>query len=329
MNTNQQRLLFEKDKPWLAPLAGYSDLPFRLLAKKHGAHVVCTEMVSVKGLFHQNRGTQKLLATHKDDTPLVLQLFGPDAPLFEQAIPLLKERGFSFFDLNAGCSVRKVLKSGSGAALLWDVPRLISIAKSMVKSAGEHAVGIKIRLGPDESQENYLDVAKKLEDVGVAWITLHPRYAKELFSGHARWECIAKLKEHVNLPVIASGDLFTAEDGVRCITETNADTLMFARGALYNPTIFAQYNKLLNNEPIHTFTPTELSKLLIEHITLYKHFDDSPAALRRIRSFAPRYAKGFNKIKILRSQMASCETWEELLTLAHAVASLDIFIESD
>ncbi|MDL2271833.1 tRNA-dihydrouridine synthase family protein, partial [Desulfovibrio sp. OttesenSCG-928-I05] len=265
------------DLPWLAPLAGFSDLPFRLLCRELGAAVACTEMVSAKGLIlgqgKRSGATESYLITipppHCDaphqptppcaeapqttppqgprpgdrvraapqDRPLVVQLFGSEAPFLEKAVRTLAERGYQWFDLNMGCSVPKVGKSGSGSAMLRDIPNALAVARAMINAAGPGKVGFKLRLGWQQGEEVYLDLARRLEELGAGWVTLHPRYARQKFSGTADWSHTARLKEALSIPVIAGGDLFTARDAVRCLEETGADSVMFARGALNNPAV--------------------------------------------------------------------------------------------
>ena len=237
--------LIAQDKPWLAPLAGYSDLSFRLLCRSLGADVCVTEMISSKGLIYNSPGTQPILKTVAADNPLVAQLFGPDAEDMAKATVILRQMGFDYFDLNSGCPVRKVVKTGSGSALHKKPARLVELARAIVDNAEPGKVGVKMRLGWTHDDENYLDIAKELEDIGVAWITLHPRTAKQAFSGEANWEKLTALKETVSIPIIASGDLYTAHHAVECVRQTNVDGVMFARGALANPAIFDEYKALL------------------------------------------------------------------------------------
>ncbi|XPV75334.1 MAG: tRNA dihydrouridine synthase [Desulfovibrio sp.] len=314
----------DKYTPWLAPLAGYSDLPFRLLCRQYGCKVACTEMVSVKGLLYAGKTTRRLLATTEDDLPLVVQLFGSEPELFPEVVEQLVEDGYSSFDLNSGCPVKKVLKSGSGSALHLEPKKLQAIAKNMVKAAGNASVGVKIRLGYYIDDDNFVDIAKSLEDVGVSWITMHPRYAKQMFMGHADWTKLNRLKEAVSIPVIASGDLFTAEDGVRCINETGVDGLMFARGALYDPSIFAQYIKLISGEEAEPPNGHLLAQILRDHIRISREVDDTERSFRKIRSIAPRYAKGLNGVRTLRHHLTQCKKWEELESAATMLEELDV-----
>ncbi len=289
------------DSPWLAPLAGYSDLPFRLLSKQYGCAVGCSEMVSVKGLAFKNAGTRRLLATCPEDDPMVLQLFGSEAQFFEPVMDKLLGMGYRNYDLNAGCPVRKVLKSGSGVKLMEDLDKLTNLASIMVRKAAEHPnggrVGVKFRLGFNKGEDVYIDLAKRLEDIGVDWVTLHPRYGKQMFAGTADWDKLTKLKQSVSIPVVGSGDLFTAEDAHRCIEQTGIDAIMFARGALYDPSIFARFIALRKGEPLPVRDGKFLARVVREHIRLTKEDEGDGRSFRKIRSIIPRYAKGLRGIR--------------------------------
>jgi tRNA-dihydrouridine synthase B len=315
------------DEPWLAPLAGYSDLPFRLLAKQFGCAVRCSEMVSVKGLAFKNSGTRRLLATCPEDDPMVLQLFGSEPQFFEPVMEKLLAMGFRNFDLNAGCPVRKVLKSGSGVQLMQDLDKLVDLASIMVRKVGElpgkGRVGVKFRLGFNKGENVYLDLGQRLEDAGVDWVTLHPRYGKQMFAGSADWKKLALLKEAVSIPVIGSGDLFSAEDGARCLEETGIDAIMFARGALYDPSIFARFIALRKGDPLPERDGAFLAGIVREHIRLTRQYEGDGRSFRKIRSIIPRYAKGLRGIRALRASLLQCEDWEELERAASVIADLE------
>lgn len=315
------------ESPWLAPLAGYSDLPFRLLAKRHGCGVRCSEMVSVKGLAFKNAGTRRLLATCPEDDPMVLQLFGAEPDHFGPVMEKLIGMGYRNFDLNSGCPVRKVVKSGSGARLMETPDLLVRLASVMVEKAAAHPdggrVGVKFRLGWNKGEDTYLDLARRLQDVGVDWVTLHPRYGRQMFAGSADWSKLALLKEAVDIPVIASGDLFTAEDGARCVEQTGVDTIMFARGALYDPAIFARYKALRAGAAPPPADGVHLAGIVREHIRLTKEYEGDDRSFRKIRSIIPRYAKGLKGIRALRGSLLQCETWEELEAAAAAISGME------
>ena len=206
-------LPFDREHPWLAPLAGYSDLPFRLLCRQYGAAVCVTEMVSAKGLVYRSPGTGELLQSLPEDQPLVVQLFGAEASFLQRAVEMLRDVGYGWFDLNMGCSVAKVLKQGAGAAMLGDVPNALEVARAMLQAAGPGRVGFKIRLGLDSQRHVWRDLSLRLQDLGAGWITLHPRTARQGFGGEAAHEVLAELKQALDIPLIASGDLFSDRRG--------------------------------------------------------------------------------------------------------------------
>lgn len=323
MNT----LPISSEHPWLAPLAGYSDLAFRLLCKGQGAAVTCTEMVSAKGLVYGVRGksqpgTEGLLATVAKESPLVVQLFGAEADFLGQAVAMLVDRGYSWFDLNMGCSVPKVVKTGAGAAMLKDVDNALAVAKAMLAAAGPGKVGFKLRLGWDAANTVYLDLAKGLCDLGAGWLTLHPRYAKQAFTGQADWQAIARLRKAVTCPVMASGDLTSAVAGRQCLKQTGAHGLMFARGAMGNPAVFRQYLDLAGKEPQQAqeaVAAEDLQAIILEHIRLAREHTPGrqgrsglPQALVKMRTFIPRYVRHLQGVKHLRPALAACASWQDL-----------------
>ncbi|MDD6088010.1 MAG: tRNA-dihydrouridine synthase family protein [Desulfovibrionaceae bacterium] len=309
----QRNLPFSPNAPWLAPLAGWSDLPFRLLCRQLGAAVCCTEMISAKGLLYQSSGTMPLLQTCLDDSPLVVQLFGSEASCMGEAASKLKESGFSFFDCNMGCSVPKVAKTGSGSAMMRHPENAFRVAEALIAAAGRKKVGFKMRLGWDGSSENWLEIARTLEQLGAGWITLHPRTAVQGFSGIAKRQALRELKQALRIPVIASGDLFFAQDGLSCIYETGVDTVMYARGALNDPRIFMAHRSLLSGiscKPV----PNTLD-LIRKHVSLMKTFSAETVSLLKLRTVIPRYIRDSEGSKQLRMRVIQCSDWEELETI--------------
>ena len=313
---NDVFLPFAPDKPWLAPLAGWSDLPFRLLCRRFGAAVCCTEMISAKGLIYKSPGTAELFATCPEDGPVVVQLFGSEAPFMEAAAGQLRDKGFVWFDCNMGCSVPKVARTGSGAAMCKDIDNALSVAEALIRAAGRGRVGFKLRLGWDEpgrspAAETWRVLAPALEALGAGWLTLHPRTAKQGFTGTARWEYLSELKALVSLPVIASGDLFTAEDGVRCLAETGVDTVMYARGALRDPAIFkAHLDLLAGREPEVADVATLLARIR-DHARLARELSTEKVALLKMRTIVPRYVRHIEGSKQLRADIIACRSWDD------------------
>jgi len=336
------------ESPWLAPLAGWSDLPFRVLCRELGAAVCCTEMVSAKGLVYGGRNTEDLLATTPasgerledgsfvTDHPLVVQIFGAEAEFMEQAVHILRHRGFAWFDVNMGCSVPKVTKTGAGAAMLRDVPNALRVAEAVIRAAGPGCIGFKLRLGWDASHEVYRELARELASMGAGWVTLHPRHAVQGFAGVPRFEAIGELASELSVPVIASGDLFTAADGVRVLRETGCASVMYARGALKNPAIFTRHRELLRgegcaepifepayeSEPVSAqdacdildampVNPAELGGVIRRHAQLARRWSPH-LALLKMRTFVPRYVKSMDGARALRQEIVKCSDWEAL-----------------
>ncbi len=295
-----------------------------MLCRAHGCKVTCTEMVSVKGLVYGGHATERLCDTHIEDTPLVLQLFGSDPDSYGPAMDSIMVRdNYHYFDLNAGCPVRKVTKTGAGSRLLSDVNLLYKIAKVMVERAGPGRVGVKTRLGWEKNDDIFIEVGQRLQEIGVAWLTLHPRYGRQMFMGEADWSKLAQLKKAVDIPVIASGDLYTAEDGLRCLEQTGVDAIMFARGALYDPSIFARFDALLAGTPLPPRTGKQLAATVRQHIEYTRDYNGSHKSFRHIRSLIPRYAKGLKDIRSLRQRLLACTDWKELLKEVGHIAELE------
>ena len=313
--SNPDTLPIGPQYPWLAPLAGYSDLPFRLLCREYGAAVCVTEMVSAKGLVYESPGTNELLMTLPEDQPLVVQLFGAEAYFLGRAVELLREAGFGWFDLNMGCSVSKVLRQGAGAAMLGDTENILVVARAMIEAAGRGRVGFKLRLGLDDTRPVLPDLALRLEDAGAGWITLHPRTARQGFGGTAQWEAIASLAPRLSIPLLASGDLFTAADGIACLESTGASGLMYARGAMHNPAIFADHASLLAGSPVEQADGPRLRAMISRHLQLARAHCPGKAALWKMRSVVPRYVRTLPGARALRQELCHCNDWEELDTL--------------
>lgn len=314
MLLEQNTLNFSWQAPWLAPMAGYSDLPFRLLCREYGAKVCVSEMLSAIGLCQETKQTWYLTKTTLEDQPVVLQLFGKEPKYFSLAIESLRRKGFAWFDCNLGCSVRKVVSQGAGVALMGDLKQTLAIAKAMLSAAGVNHVGFKLRLGLDSQHISYQEFALHLQDLGVGWISLHPRTAKQGFSGEANYEAIATLVDILEIPVIASGDLFTAKQGLECLKMTKASSVMYARGALANPAIFQQHLTLLQNGHLEIDEFSLVPEMIKKHLALLNEFSEqSPQnILKRLRSIIPRYVKNLPGAKALRVTLYNCQSWQEL-----------------
>ena len=308
-------LPFAADAPWLAPLAGYSDLPFRLLCRHYGAAVCVTEMVSAKGLIYQSPGTGELLESLPEDQPLVVQLFGAEADFLGAAVSALRQAGYAWFDCNMGCAVPKVMRQGAGAALLGDVKRALDCAAAMIQAAGEPGrVGFKLRLGLDESRMVLPDLALRLEDAGAGWLALHPRTARQGFGGKADWEAIARLAPRLSIPLLASGDLLSAEAGLACLAQTGATGVMYARGALQDPAIFAAHLALCRGLAPKPQDAAMLRAMIDLHVRLAREHVGNDGALFKMRSLVPRYVRSLPGVRLLRQRLCRCTDWQDLKT---------------
>lgn len=314
------------DKPWLAPLAGWSDLPLRLLCRRLGAAVSCTEMISAKGLVYGGRNTEILLQTCPEDEPVVAQIFGAEPDFLAQGVEILKERGFKYFDLNLGCSVPKVTKTGSGAALLKDMDLALAAAAALIKTAGPGRAGCKIRLGWDQGQEVWLSLGLELQKMGAAWLSLHPRYAKQSFRGLADHQITKELAKALQIPVIASGDLFSAQDAWNLLQDSPISGVMYARAALNDPAIFAKHQLLFSGKKscclslapgleaefdLGPCSRQTLAALIRSHAALAQAYSPEQAVLK-MRTIVPRYIRHLDGAKALRQRLIACRDWATL-----------------
>jgi tRNA-dihydrouridine synthase B len=317
---------FTPEAPWLAPLAGYSDLPFRLLCREQGAACACTEMISAKGLVYESPGTWPLLRTCDADAPLVVQLFGAEQEFMLEALRRLLDKGYAWFDINAGCSVPKVAKTGAGAGLLRTLEsrdRLCAMLHAMTRLTsplGRGRVGVKLRLGWDKGQDVSVELGRRLQEAGAGWLTLHPRFARQGFSGAADWSALARLVRAVDIPVLASGDLLGAADGRACLRETGCHGLMFARGAMNDPRIFRRFLEGGGEAGERHFS---LAALIRRHVALIQEHGLPRQGLLKMRTFVPRYLRGVPGAAALRKRLTLCTDWGQLEDLLHELEALE------
>lgn len=310
-----------KDSPWLAPLAGYSDLPFRMLCRGLGAAVCETEMVSAKGLYFEAAATADLLTGCPQDQPLIVQLFGGEKEPLRASVRVLKAHGYINFDFNMGCPVRKVFRQKAGAWLLGEPETALELAKAILKETGRDdgplkcRAGFKLRLGVSPDSSPLPDLALRLEEAGAAWISLHPRYASQGYSGRADWEKLARLAERLSIPLIASGDLTDARAGLRCLDLTGAAGVMYARGALRNPAVFRDHKLLLAGGEPPEPSARDTAAVLLLHLGCAKAHGGDSRAFRKLRSIVPRYLRLFRGSQELRKKLASCKDWDGLENL--------------
>jgi tRNA-dihydrouridine synthase B len=274
----------------LAPMAGITNLPVRILARELGAALCFTEMVSVNGLVRDGEKSFSLMKSSSCDRPLGVQLFGDDPEMLAQGAMLSEGYG-EIIDINMGCPVRKVVGSGAGSALLQDPEKVRSIVRA-VRRATSLPLSIKIRSGWSADSVNYLETARIAEDEGVDAVTLHPRTRNQMFEGRSDWSHIAELKKVLKIPVLGSGDLFTPEDIRSMFEQTGCDGVMIARGALGNPWIFREALSLQRGEAVVIPGGEERLDVALRHLELFVDYAGERVAVREMRKHLCWYARG-------------------------------------
>jgi nifR3 family TIM-barrel protein len=285
----------------LAPMAGITDLPYRLIMKRFGAALVFTEMVSANGLHYGGTATDELLRSTPEERPLGVQLFGEDPKILAEAARRVEPIA-ELIDLNCGCPVRKVVGSGAGSALLRDPAKVARIVAA-VRQATTLPLTIKLRSGWDAENRNYLEVARLAANEGADAVTLHPRTRKQMFGGRADWNDIAALKQAISVPVIASGDLFTAEDAVKVIEQTGCDALMVARGGYGNPWLVRQILDRLAGRPERQPTAGERLTVAREHFELFLATFGPGRTLANMRKHLCWYTHGLPNAAAFRQRI--------------------------
>jgi len=306
----------------LAPMAGVTDLPFRLLCKEQGADLVYTEMISAKGIYYKNKNTEKLWEIDGKEHPTALQLFGSEPKLMADMAEKIETRNFDILDINMGCPVPKVVNNGEGSALMKN-PELAGKIVKEVSGRIQKPVTVKFRKGFNDSMINAVDFAKCMEENGASAIAVHGRTREEYYSGKADWEIIARVKEAVTIPVFASGDIFSVKDAVRCEKETSCDGLMLARGARGNPWLFHQiktYQQTGRLEEKPDFE--EVVKMILRHARMQIAFKGEYLGIREMRKHVAWYTAGYKNSASIRRRVNEVENLQQLEELCkHALKS--------
>lgn len=293
----------------LAPMAGVSDLPFRMLCREQGAGLAVMEMVSAKAILYKNKHTDELMRTAEGDAPVSLQLFGSDPEIVSEIALQIEERPFDILDFNMGCPVLKVVKNGEGSALMREPEKAAEIVRSCVRKIHK-PMTVKIRTGFDENEINAVELAKRLEDAGAAAIAVHGRTREQFYSGKADWDIIRQVKEAVRIPVIGNGDVTGPESAHAMMEQTGCDAVMIGRAARGNPWIFRQILGTGEKPSL-----AELKETILRHAQSMVEIDGEYAGIRKMRKHVAWYTAGYPHSSRLRGLSGGLETMEELRTL--------------
>ena len=301
------------DEPYiLAPMAGVSDLPFRLLCSEQGAGLCCMEMVSAKAIMYNNKNTKALLEIHLDEGPVSLQLFGSDPKILAEQAKRIEELPFALLDLNMGCPVPKVVKNGEGSALMKD-PKLVYDIVHAVAETIEKPVTVKIRKGFDEDHVNAVEIARIIEEAGGAAVAVHGRTREQYYSGKADWDIIRQVKEAVSIPVIGNGDVTSPVRAQAMFEETGCDAVMIGRAAQGNPWIFREMTTYAHTGVIPERPGVqEVRGMILRHARLQVAYNGEFAGIRQMRKHLGWYTRGMKGSARLREAACRVETYAEL-----------------
>ncbi len=296
----------------LAPLAGITNLPFRRIAKAAGCGLVCSEMISANGLYHGSQKTRAMLASHPAEAPLAVQLFGADPDITAAAAEMVAEAGAHILDINFGCAVKKIVKTGSGVALMKEPRRAQRLLKA-VRRAVAIPLTIKIRSGWDASGDQALEIARIAQDCGVDAISVHPRTASQGFRGEADWTLIGRVKAALTLPVIGNGDIQTPGDALAMRRQTACDGIMIGRAAIGNPLLLGQAASALAGTPPPLVTLDERFAIMAQYLKASVDYMGEAIACRLMRSRLGWFVKGLPHNREFRESITHLRTQAEAL----------------
>jgi len=301
----------------LAPMAGVTDLPFRLLCKEQGCGLLYTEMVSAKAILYKNKNTESLMEVTEGENPISLQLFGSEPDIMAEIAKQVEERPFDIIDVNMGCPVPKVVNNGEGSALMKN-PRLAGEIISAMTRAVKKPVTVKIRKGFNDDMVNAVEIAHIAQECGAAAVAVHGRTREQYYSGKADWDIIAQVKEAVSIPIIGNGDINSAEDAVAMMEKTHCDGVMIGRGSQGNPWIFSQINHYMKTgEMLPKPDKEQIKEMILRHAALQRKYKGEYIGIREMRKHFAWYTAGYPNSAALRNRINFIETFAELEKMVH------------
>lgn len=302
------------NKVFLSPMAGVTDLPFRLICKEQDCGMLYTEMINAKALCYDDQNTKKMLKIEEEEHPVAVQIFGSDPEFMAGAAEILNEYPNEILDINMGCPAPKVVKNGDGSALMKN-PKLAEEVLKAVVNKSKKPVTLKIRKGWDDNSINAVEIAKIAEASGISALAIHGRTREQYYSGKADWDIIAKIKENISIPVIGNGDVFEVEDAINMIKKTNCDAIMIGRGAQGNPWIFKRINHYMKTgEILPEPTCDEKINTALKHLKLAVEEHGEYVAVREMRKHIAWYLKGLRGSARLRDEINKIESYEEVVS---------------